>query len=95
MWVQNSAPPLWEPVLVSGQDQIAGVDAGPGFGNAAIVYLDLVRSACEDDAGGGARPAGDAQPLGLGGVAGAHGDWHLRRDVPVIADLDGNQPSGG
>src|ERR1022692_2562602 len=52
-------PPGMASVLMSGEDQVAGVDAGPGFGNAAIVYLDLVRSAGEDDARGGARPAGD------------------------------------
>src|ERR1017187_1825373 len=71
-------------VLVSGQDQIAGVDAGPGFGDATVVYLDLVRSAGEDDARGGARPAGNAQPLGLGGIAGAHGDGTSAAAYPSL-----------
>ena len=45
-------------VLVAGKDELAGVDAGSGLGDGAIVDLDLLRVAGEDDADGSAGAAG-------------------------------------
>ena len=52
--------------LMAGEEELAGVEAGLGLGDAAVVDLDLGGRAGEDDAGGGGGAAGDAQALGLG-----------------------------
>ena len=66
---------------MAGEDELAGVAAGLGLGDAAVVDLDLGGRAGEDDARGGGGAAGDAQALGLGGGTGADGDGapRLRR----------------
>jgi hypothetical protein len=58
-------PPL-AACLVAGEDELTGVDAGFRFGNTAVVDLDLLGRASEDDAGGDAGLAGDAQAAGFG-----------------------------
>ena len=76
--------------LVAGEDELAGVEAGLGLGDAAVVDLDLLGRACEDEAGGCAGSAGNAQALGAGCSGGADGDGNLEiRDVYDLQAMKG------
>ena len=57
--------------LVAGEDELTGVEAGLGLWDAAIVDLDLLGFAGEDEAGGCAGAAGNAQAMGVGCGGGA------------------------
>jgi hypothetical protein len=80
---------------VAGEDELTGVEAGLGLWDAAVVDLDLLGFAGEDEAGGCAGTARNAQALGVGCCGGADGDGDLGCGVTVVADLDGDQPSSG
>ena len=54
--------------LMAEEDELAGVAAGLGLRDAAVVDLDFGGRAGEDDARGGGGAAGDAQALGSDAV---------------------------
>ena len=80
---------------MGGEDEVAGVDAGLGLGNGAVVDFDLRGCAGEDDAGGAGGAAGDAKALSLGGGGGADGYGDVGCGVAVVANHHGDQPAGG
>ena len=76
-------------------DDLPGVSGGGGFGDRAVVEEYLVRGAFEDDAGGGAGVAGNADALGCAEGTGANGYRNVGHGFAFVADLDCDEPAGG
>ena len=76
--------------------KFSDVDAGLGFGDGAVVDLDLGGFALDEDARGGFAVGGDADTLGdgaqVGTVAGADEDRDIGGGIARVGQVDGDQP---
>ena len=70
-----------------------GVYRSGGLGDGAVVELDLLGDAFEDDAGGDAGTGGDVDAFGGGESAGADDDGDVDVDVAGVVDLNGDEPA--
>jgi len=75
------------------------VDAGLGFGDGAVVELDLGGFALDEDADGGFAAGGDFDALSYGASvvadAGADGDREIGGGIAGVGDIDGDQVVAG
>ena len=69
------------------------MDGGSGFGDGAVVELDLLRDAFEEDSGGGTGACWDVDVFGGGEGAGADGDGDVDGDRSGVMRLNGDQPA--
>jgi hypothetical protein len=82
------------PALLLGGDW-GGVEGGAELGDAAVVDLEGVGGAFEDDVGGGGGTGEDAEALGGGEGAGADGDGDFGGGEAVVADVDDDEIASG
>src|SRR5215467_13611390 len=69
------------------------MDGGSGFGDGAVVELDFLRDAFEEDAGGGTGAGWDVDAFGGGEGAGADCDGDIYGDRTGVMRLDRDQPA--
>ena len=75
--------------------QAGDVDGGLGFGDGAVVDLNLSWFAGDEQVRGGGSAGGDEDALGDGVGGGADGYRNLSRGVAVVGEVDGDEPGAG